>query len=163
MLYSKYRSYLIGKKVYAKRLGKAPINGISYNYRDNIAEQGVSMMSISGCPDNGASIIDDRKKYYYIGVVIGFGSDDEPVMSNCTQVTYSVYVNNKNKELASIIKKDEKITAKMIEKGYSPYNWINHWDDIPVFYKQKGNGFPDKYKNIIVDQYENILEEVNRI
>jgi len=71
----------IGSEYVFSRLGDAPANGMSYNYRDNRYEDGVSAMSIAGLPDNGASaMIDtDRPRKWYTGVLIGTGSDDEPI------------------------------------------------------------------------------------
>ena len=61
------------------RLGKAPETFVSGNYRDNIAEPGLSLMALEGEKEHwSAAFITDRPKYNYEGILSGKGSDDEP-------------------------------------------------------------------------------------
>lgn len=85
----------IGDVVVGTRYGKAPEGGYSYNHRDNEYESGVSMASIGYLPDVssfGCLIArDERKKYYYRGVVADSGADGEFVLKDVEQITYNEY------------------------------------------------------------------------
>lgn len=89
----------IGDVVVGYRYGKAPEGGYFYNrfynHRDNRYESGVSMASVGYLPDVssfGCLIArDERKKYYYRGVVAGSGADGEFVLRDVEQITYNDY------------------------------------------------------------------------
>jgi|LSQX01.3.fsa_nt_gb hypothetical protein len=96
--YEHRKSYIIpriGDVVVGYRYGKAPEGGYSYNHRDNGSESGVSMASVGYLPDVASfacSIArDERKKYYYRGVVADFGADGEFVLKDVEQITYNEY------------------------------------------------------------------------
>lgn len=94
----KYITYItqrIGDVVVGYRYGKAPESGYSYNHRDDEYECGVSMASIGYLPDvlsfGCLAARDERRKYYYRGVVAGSGGDDECVLKDVEQITYNEY------------------------------------------------------------------------
>jgi hypothetical protein len=96
--YQHRMSYIIpriGDVVVGYRYGKAPEDGYSYNTRDNRYESGVSMASVGYLPDvaSFACVIarDERKKYYYRGMVADFGADGEFVLKDVEQITYNEY------------------------------------------------------------------------
>lgn len=63
------------------RYGKAPDNGISYNYRDNKPERGLSLAQEQGRDPIASSMwFDDRKAYEYRGIKVGYGSDGETII-----------------------------------------------------------------------------------
>lgn len=61
----------------AFRFGKAPYNFVSWNYRDNMPENGLSVYTEK-------SIIRSeflgRDKYYYTGLPVGIGGDGEMII-----------------------------------------------------------------------------------
>ena len=92
------KSYIIpriGDVVVGYRYGLAPESGYSYNYRDDEYECGVPMASIGYLPDvlsfGCLAARDERRKYYYRGVVADFGADDEFVLKDVEQITYNEY------------------------------------------------------------------------
>ena len=63
------------------RYGKAPQTFISQNYRDDIAEHGLSLAAIDGeCAIGSSIFFCNRKIYSYTGVLSGTGADGEPLI-----------------------------------------------------------------------------------
>jgi hypothetical protein len=63
------------------RYGDAPELGISRNYREDIAEHGLSLAAIDGGKEIGSCVwFCDRPIRRYNGVLVGTGSDDEAVI-----------------------------------------------------------------------------------
>ena len=63
------------------RYGKAPWDFISYNYRDDVAELGLSMACLDGEKPVGSSMwFSVRKEYRYSGMLAGRGSDGEALI-----------------------------------------------------------------------------------
>lgn len=62
------------EEVEAFRFGKAPENFVSWNYRDNVPEKGLSVYTDG---DVVRSEFADRKVYTYRGLAAGRGGDDE--------------------------------------------------------------------------------------
>ncbi len=68
---------MIGTRQIVIRYGDLPQNGKSYNYRDNKNEIGVSCYLPSMRPRPEFSC---REKHEYSAIIIGWGSDDEPII-----------------------------------------------------------------------------------
>lgn len=64
------------------RYGKAPDSGISYNYRDEKSERGLSLAGLENGKEVGSSMFfNDRKIYCYEGILLPKkGSDGEPLI-----------------------------------------------------------------------------------
>lgn len=64
------------------RYGKAPDCGISYNYRDDLSERGLSLAYLDGQDEIGSVIwFAARKTHHYTGVLLPYkGSDGEPLI-----------------------------------------------------------------------------------
>jgi hypothetical protein len=63
------------------RYGKAPELGISYNYREDRSERGLSLAALEGEKEIGSSMwFTDRDIFKYSGILIKKGSDGEPVI-----------------------------------------------------------------------------------
>lgn len=118
---------LIGLQIVGYRYGEAPENGKSYNYQTKEFEPGISMAQVGYYKEIGSFAISDaaenRKKYYYIGTISGFGGDDEICINNAKRLTYHEYlslrksqamINSSNKIVNAII--DEKIS--FIKSGW---------------------------------------------
>lgn len=77
------------------RYGKAPEGGRSYNTRDNFYEAGVSMASVAGLDECRSfatmAARETRKRYYYVGIICGTGSDDEYLLSGVRQIKATEY------------------------------------------------------------------------
>jgi hypothetical protein len=81
------------------RYGEGPSNGKSYNTRDNKYENGYSMASVSGLPESRSFATESAKKrgiFYYEGDIVGFGSDDEPIMANGRKISKKEYESKYN-------------------------------------------------------------------
>lgn len=92
---------LIGTTIVGYRYGEAPASGKSYNFRENEYEPGVSMAQVGYYKEIGSFAVSgssSKKKYYYEGVICGFGGDDEICLSNVKRITYREYC-TKRKEL----------------------------------------------------------------
>jgi len=119
----------ISVKTVGYRYGEAPESGQSYNSRENKYESGVSMASVFGFDESrGFATMDaasKRKIYYYEGEVIGFGGDDEFVMSNLSPISKAEY-NKKGpsyKQSELILKINQLNTAKYLKgMGYQGYD-----------------------------------------
>lgn len=100
---------IIGKTIVGYRYGEAPKEGGSYNYRDNEFECGVSMASVGYYKEVGSFAVSDanrdRKKYYYIGEIVGTGGDDEICLSNVKRITYNEYraMKKQSKDISNMI------------------------------------------------------------
>ena len=94
---------LIGKTIVGYRYGEAPKDGRSYNYRDKNYECGVSMASVGYYKEIGSFAVSEanqsRRKYYYIGDIIGTGGDDEICLSNVRRITYKDYLSMRKNQV----------------------------------------------------------------
>ena len=94
---------LIGKTIVGYRYGEAPKDGRSYNYRDKNYECGVSMASVGYYKEIGSFAVSEanqsRRKYYYIGDIIGTGGDDEICLSNVRRITYKNYLSMRKNQV----------------------------------------------------------------
>jgi len=73
----------IGERIAFARYGKPPSSGVSRNARDNTTEAGVSVYEIveGSIRTVGWSFgITDRPLYVGRGVIVGWGSDGEPLV-----------------------------------------------------------------------------------
>lgn len=97
-----WRDYPIGIEVVGYRFGKAPISGYSYNYAEGKNEAGVSMASVGLIPESrGFATMEakeSRRKYYYRGIIVGTGGDDEVCLTDCVQITAKEYNAGKGNE-----------------------------------------------------------------
>ena len=110
------------------RYGQAPESGQSYNTRDNKCEKGVSMASVCGLGESRSFATceakENRKKYYYVGTIIGRGGDDEFLMGDVREIKKSEYNDlvispelvNKRKEIAG---NEIKELEWLIGRGYN--------------------------------------------
>lgn len=63
------------------RYGEMPWNGISANAQTGGFEKGLSLACIDGGKEIGSSVwFCDREKHTYSGILVGNGSDGEPVI-----------------------------------------------------------------------------------
>lgn len=87
---------LIGRTIVGYRYGEAPESGHSHNYQTNEDECGVSMAQVGYLEEYGSFAISEaasrRKRCYYIGVIAGFGGDDEVCLTNCKRISYREYL-----------------------------------------------------------------------
>ena len=87
---------LIGRTIVGYRYGEAPESGFSHNFQTNEDECGVSMAQVGYLDEYGSFAISEaasrRKRYYYIGVIAGFGGDDEVCLTNCKRISYREYL-----------------------------------------------------------------------
>ena len=112
------------------RYGDAPESGYSYNTRENRNELGVSMASAAGLKESRSFATMDaaskRPKKYYIGEVVGFGGDNEPIMTNVRLLSkkeYEDYLNSQEgKKSALILATDKLRTAEALKnRGYAGF------------------------------------------
>ena len=85
----------IGMQIVGYRYGEAPECGRSWNYRENEWECGVSMASVGYDKEIGSFAVsssNDRKKYYYLGTIVGTGGDDEICLQDVRRITYKEYI-----------------------------------------------------------------------
>jgi hypothetical protein len=68
---------MIGTRKTVVRYGELPANGKSYNFADNKQEMGVSCYFDGQIPRPEFT---SRKKIIFTAVVVGIGSDDEPLI-----------------------------------------------------------------------------------
>ena len=78
------RQAAIGQRVDVVRYGDLPVSGRSYNYRDGKYENGVSCYFAAAKPS--PFIADGRKKIEFSAIVMGLGSDSEPVIDMGTVI-----------------------------------------------------------------------------
>lgn len=84
-----------GKTIVGYRYGEAPEGGRSWNYRENSYECGVSMASVGYDKEIGSFAVSEannRKKFYYLGVICGQGGDDEICLRDVKRITYAEYI-----------------------------------------------------------------------
>ena len=101
----------IGMEIVGYRYGEAPECGRSWNYRDNEWECGVSMASVGYDKEIGSFAVsssNNRRKFYYIGTIVGTGGDDEICLSNVRRISYKEYLSLKKqmKEVSNIVVND---------------------------------------------------------
>ena len=64
------------------RYGAAPASGLSYNYANDNWERGLSLAALEGgqVTPSAELFFSERKKYWYTGILVGTGSDAEPLI-----------------------------------------------------------------------------------
>jgi len=80
---SECRNARIGEKIEFVRHGTPPSSGYSVNHRDGTTEDGVSVYEVkNGTIDYVGWYFDisDRPMFRGFGIIVGFGSDHEPVV-----------------------------------------------------------------------------------
>jgi len=85
---------IIGMTIVGYRYGVAPECGRSYNTREQEWEPGVSMASVGYCREFGsfaANANAEEGKHYYIGVIAGFGGDNEICLEDVEEITAEQY------------------------------------------------------------------------
>jgi hypothetical protein len=89
-------SDIIGKSIVGYRYGVAPECGLSWNYRDNCHEPGVSMAQVGYYREYSSFAISEaaehRKRVYYIGIICGTGGDDEICLRDIKRISYKHYL-----------------------------------------------------------------------
>jgi len=121
---------LKSEQIVGYRYGKAPEGGRSYNTKEQKYEDGVSLASALGGKEIGSFAVSGAKghsKKYYIGEKIGFGGDDEHLISNAKEITKKEYDSlvKSPTMLAEKLKFDkEKLDTleSLRRRNYSPYN-----------------------------------------
>jgi hypothetical protein len=68
---------MIGTRQTVVRYGGCPQSGYSKNYRDNVNEIGISCYLTTMRPRPEFT---SRKKHIFSAIIIGWGSDDEPII-----------------------------------------------------------------------------------
>jgi hypothetical protein len=115
---------LIGTTIVGYRYGEAPGSGKSYNYRENEYEPGVSMAQVGYYKEIGSFAVSgssSRNKYYYEGIICGFGGDDEVCLSNVKRITYREYCARRKKLVAesnSVVNAYADNTLRLLENGW---------------------------------------------
>lgn len=77
------RQARVGETIQFARYGKAPVSGKSLNHREQVSEAGLSVYEIvEGRVDfvGWHFGITDRPLYLGTGIIVGWGSDGEPVV-----------------------------------------------------------------------------------
>lgn len=116
---------IIGSKIVGYRYGEAPECGRSFNTQTRQYECGVSMAQVGYLEEVGSFAVSgayNRKKYYYEGVISGFGGDDEICLIDVRKITYNEYRSLKGvyKEVSNAIinhKCDRYV--RLIKSGWS--------------------------------------------
>src|SRR3990167_2373951 len=119
------------EEVIGYRYGYAPESGRSYNTREKIYEKGVSLASGFGKKEQWSFAIGEsaanRKKVYYKGKRVGFGGDDEYLISDVKEINKGEYerllktpgvLGQKLKEQTQKLENFESIRRQ----GWSPHN-----------------------------------------
>lgn len=84
----------IGSKITGYRYGEAPECGKSFNTQSRQYECGVSMAQVGYMEEVCSFAVSgayNRKKYYYDGIIAGFGGDGEVCLNNVRRITYNEY------------------------------------------------------------------------
>lgn len=116
---------IIGLRIVGYRYGLAPEGGRSWNFRERKFEPGVSMAAVLFDKEISSFAVSDaenRKKYYYVGIICGTGGDDEICLENVERITYKDFLKmrkNMIEENNAIVNDrcDRKIT--LINRGFS--------------------------------------------
>ena len=94
-----------GQTIVGYRYGEAPEGGLSWNYRENEWEPGVSMAQVGFDKEIGSFAVSDagtsRKKFYYMGTICGqTGGDGEICLSDVRRITRNEYLSLRKKMVA---------------------------------------------------------------
>lgn len=116
---------VLGLKIVGYRFGSAPENGRSWNYNEKKWECGVSMASVGYDKEIGSFAVSgaaNRKKYYYVGTICGYGGDDEICLENVTRISYKEYKSLRREMIdASNIVVNERYDRKLslLNRGFN--------------------------------------------
>lgn len=112
---------IIGLKIVGYRYGEAPEGGRSWNYRERKFECGVSMACVGYDKEIGSFAVmgaSNRKKYYYLGTICGWGGDDEICLWDVKRLSYKEYLALKKQH----VKESNAVVNYRIDRSISLIN-----------------------------------------